>query len=230
MSFYSWRMPKKDPRIDAFIAQAADFAKPILTRIRKLVHATCPSVTETIKWGNPFYEHKGILLATPAFKQHCRLVFGKAGCSRERTGKNGCITTLPICPATKSDWLHQEGRRTQRSRNQSAFTPQTKGEKADHRAGLFSGGAPTEQKALATFENFRPSCQQEYVAWIVEAKREETRTSRIKRPSPGWPKEKRSTGSIMEAPRRGAGEKLRVRNARNVPTFSRWIREMSFGI
>ena len=70
-------MPKQDPRVDAYIARAADFARPILLRVRKLVHAACPDVIEAIKWGAPFYEHKGILLTTPAFKAHCALVFWK---------------------------------------------------------------------------------------------------------------------------------------------------------
>jgi hypothetical protein len=68
-------MSKKNPRVDAYIAEAADFAKPILLRLRQLVHAACPDVTETIKWGAPFYEHQGILICTPAFKKHCALVF-----------------------------------------------------------------------------------------------------------------------------------------------------------
>jgi len=68
-------MPKKDPRVDDYIAKSAGFARPILARIRKLVHAACPDVTETIKWNSPFYERKGILVCTPAFKQHCALIF-----------------------------------------------------------------------------------------------------------------------------------------------------------
>ena len=41
-------MGTKDPRIDGYIAKAADFAKPVLNHIRKLVHAACPDVEETI--------------------------------------------------------------------------------------------------------------------------------------------------------------------------------------
>ena len=70
-------MPKKDPRIDAYIAKSADFAKPILNRIRRLVHAACPQVEETIKWNSPFFLHQGIMLTMPAFKQHCSLIFWK---------------------------------------------------------------------------------------------------------------------------------------------------------
>ncbi|HEX7619154.1 MAG TPA: DUF1801 domain-containing protein, partial [Verrucomicrobiae bacterium] len=68
-------MPRRDPRVDAYIAKSADFAKPILNRLRKLVHAECPDVTETLKWNSPFFEHEGILIAMPAFKKHCALIF-----------------------------------------------------------------------------------------------------------------------------------------------------------
>ena len=41
-------MAKKDRRIDAYIASAAPFAQKILKHLRKLVHAGCPEVEETI--------------------------------------------------------------------------------------------------------------------------------------------------------------------------------------
>jgi len=41
-------MATKDPRIDAYIAKSAEFAKPILKHLRKVVHAGCPQVQETI--------------------------------------------------------------------------------------------------------------------------------------------------------------------------------------
>ena len=48
-------MPTKDPRIDAYIANSADFAKPILSHFRNLVHAACPQVEETLKWSCPHF-------------------------------------------------------------------------------------------------------------------------------------------------------------------------------
>src|ERR1035438_9469531 len=82
-------MPKRDPRVDDYIAKSADFAKPILNRFRKLIHAECPDVTETLKWNSPFFEHKGILIAMPAFKKHCALIFwkGKLFLSNDRRKK-----------------------------------------------------------------------------------------------------------------------------------------------
>ncbi len=68
-------MAKKDPRIDAYIGKAPEFAKPILLKLRKAAHAGCPQVEEGIKWSVPAYLHNGILCMTAGFKQHCMLVF-----------------------------------------------------------------------------------------------------------------------------------------------------------
>src|SRR5580698_4324760 len=95
-------VPNKDSRIDDYIARAADFAKPILTRIRKLVHVACPNAEETIKWSSPFYTYKGILTATPAFRKHCALIFwkGKLILGRERA-KYRRLTSLADLPSDK---------------------------------------------------------------------------------------------------------------------------------
>src|SRR6202012_1812409 len=42
-----------------------------------------------------------------------------------------------------------------------------------------SAALKKNKRALATFEKFPPSHKREYVDWITEAKREETRTKRI---------------------------------------------------
>lgn len=54
-------MSTKDKRIDAYIARKPDFAKPILNHLRKVVHEACPDVTETIKWGQPHFDYKGMM-------------------------------------------------------------------------------------------------------------------------------------------------------------------------
>ncbi len=44
-------MGKFDQRVDVnlYIEHAADFAKPLLEYLRRLVHSTCPEITQTIK-------------------------------------------------------------------------------------------------------------------------------------------------------------------------------------
>ena len=72
-------MEKFDSRVDAYIAKAAPFAQPILWHIREVVHQASPLITETIKWGFPFFEYKGAVCHMAAFKQHCAFGFWKAG-------------------------------------------------------------------------------------------------------------------------------------------------------
>jgi len=65
-----------DPRVDAYIARQADFAQPILAWLRARIHASCPEIEETIKWGRPAFYYKGRPLAgVAAFKAHAGFGF-----------------------------------------------------------------------------------------------------------------------------------------------------------
>jgi len=177
-------MGKKDPRVDAYIAQAADFAQPVLIRIRKLVHAACPEVTETIKWNAPFYEHKGILACAPAFKKHCALIFWKGKLIFEKEAQDlkkklRTMTSITDLPADKT--LRDYIQKAVAINEAGIKTPRAK-PKAKAKLMVpdyFLAALKKNKKALATFENFSPSCKREYIEWITEAKREETRASRI---------------------------------------------------
>src|SRR5947208_12690304 len=103
-------MSAKDPRIDAYIDKSADFAKPILKHVRKLVHAGCPDVEETTKWGAPFFMYHGILCMMAAFKGHCTFGFWRGklmkslkndGKADEAMGQFGRITSLVDLPKDK---------------------------------------------------------------------------------------------------------------------------------
>src|ERR1700761_7227532 len=67
-----------DPRVDAYIEKSAEFAKPVLEHIRKLVHEASPLITETIKWGFPFFEYYGPVCQMAAFKNHMAFGFWRA--------------------------------------------------------------------------------------------------------------------------------------------------------
>lgn len=176
-------MPNHDPRIDAYIAKSSDFAKPILNRVRKLVHKACPDVEETLKWNAPHFLHQGILVAMPAFKQHCALIFwkGRLFLDRDRKMKLRRLTSLSDLPSDKVLMAYLK----------QAIKLNTDGVKAPARSkasakkpvvvpGYFLTALKKNKKALAAFGNFPPSHKREYVDWIVDAKREETRARRIK--------------------------------------------------
>jgi hypothetical protein len=100
----------KDARVDAYIAHAAEFARPILTHLRGVVHAGCPAVTETIKWGHPYFEYKGVLCSMAAFSAHCAFGFWHAQMraatdgakASEAMGQFGRITRLADLPNESS--------------------------------------------------------------------------------------------------------------------------------
>ena len=104
-------MGKKDPRVDAYIEKAADFAQPILKHFRKVVHAACPGVEETMKWSFPHFDYRGEMMASmAAFKAHCSFGFWKASLLKAKhagltlprgggMGHLGKITSLKDLPS-----------------------------------------------------------------------------------------------------------------------------------
>jgi uncharacterized protein YdeI (YjbR/CyaY-like superfamily) len=184
-------MPKQDRRVDAYIAKSADFAKPILKHLRQLVHATCPKVEETIKWQFPTFIHEGMLCGMAAFKQHCTfgfwkhaLILDQSPANKEKAeqamGQLGRITSLSDLPRDRvlighiktAVRLNEQGIKVPRG-----FKPRRKAPVVappDLAAAL-----KRNQKASETFANFSPSHKREYVEWITEAKRKETRTKRL---------------------------------------------------
>jgi uncharacterized protein YdeI (YjbR/CyaY-like superfamily) len=180
-------MPTTDPRVDAYIKNANDFAKPILTRIREMVHAACPQAEEKIKWGMPFFDYKGqMMCGMAAFKAHCGLVFWKASLiegappngdrSRGSFGRLTSVKDLPskakftayIKAAMK---LNDEGITVKRAK--SGAKPAAKVPKE------LATALAKNKKATAAFEKFPPGQRREYCEWIDEAKREETKEKRV---------------------------------------------------
>ena len=178
-------MPSQDPRIDAYIAASAEFARPILEEIRKRVHAACPQVEETIKWGMPNFVHAGgILCGMAAFKQHASfgywkhaLVMGEA--ERDGMGSYGRLASMRDLPPRarmqadlkKAMRLNEDGVKPERRKPASKPVPEIPGDLA--------AALDKDKAAKATFDGFPPSCKREYIDWIVEAKREETRAKRL---------------------------------------------------
>jgi uncharacterized protein YdeI (YjbR/CyaY-like superfamily) len=130
-------MPDTDPRVDAYIAKSADFARPILTHLRKVVHEAAPEIQETIKWRMPHFDYKGMVCGMAAFKEHCAFGFWK-------------------------EKLVFEGEKVPVNGESAAM-------------GTFKRNA----KAKTALENFSPSQRREYVQWLTEAKRPETRAKRL---------------------------------------------------
>ncbi|MBV8603894.1 MAG: YdeI/OmpD-associated family protein [Pelomonas sp.] len=179
-------MATPDPRVDAYIAAAPEFARPVLERLRRQVHAACPEVAEHIKWGAPHFLLDGKMLChMAAFKAHCAFGFWRrAGAPTAEGephamgvyGRIDSVKGLP--PATR---IKADIRRAMTALRNGAGAPTAKRPpraRLDAPADLLAALAQAPA-ARRHFEAFAPSKQRDYVEWVLEAKRADTRAKRI---------------------------------------------------
>jgi len=171
-----------DPRIDAFIAKAQPFAQPILEHARALVHAAVPEAEETLKWSMPHFTINGKILAgMAAFKAHAAFFVHGAGRMGEGQGMGsfGKLTSVAdLPPDGQLAALLSKARDEIVSGAKPAKVAMTPKAEIPVPADLAAALA-ANPRAKATFDGFSPSCRREYLEWIVEAKREETRAKRL---------------------------------------------------
>lgn len=179
-------------QVDAYIAKSAAFAQPILKHLRALVHRGCPEVVETIKWSMPSFDYAGrILCHMAAFKAHCAFGFwhrdmekvvaadgARGGAAMGNFGRITSVDDLPadrtmlryIKEAAKLNAAGAPARpagTTRRARPEAKVPP------------ALVAALKKNKAAAAAFGKFSPSQRREYVEWITEAKREETRAQRL---------------------------------------------------
>lgn len=184
---------KKNPAFDAYIAKAKPFAQPILKKIRTLVHAAVPEVTEELKWSSPHFTYKGMFCGMAAFKEHCIFGFWKSpllkdiavpleGGGEGRLGDfRGRITSIDDLPSDAA--ITKLLKAAKKLNDEGAKVPGRRVTPAKDRVvtvpPVFLKAIKANKKAHAAFEKFPYSHKKEYVQWITEAKRDETRDRRI---------------------------------------------------
>jgi uncharacterized protein YdeI (YjbR/CyaY-like superfamily) len=180
-------MPTTDKRVDAYIKKAQPFAQPILTHIRRVVHAAVPDVQETMKWSSPHFDYKGIFCGMAAFKEHVGFGFWKAGLMKDilpgsglsAAGQFGKIASIKDLPNEKAlTRIIKFARKL--NDDEVKPPPMRKGPRpelkapADLRAALAKNS-----RAKATFDGFPPGQRRDYIEWVIEAKQAATRSKRI---------------------------------------------------
>ena len=182
---------RTDPRIDAYIAKSADFAKPVLRHLRKLMHEGCPEAEETLKWSSPAFLHRGkIICGMAAFKAHCTFgfwhkgmeeVLGKDGAKADTAmGSFGRITSLDGLPS-KRKLLGYIRKAAKLNESDVPGRPRPVGRPATPLPvpADLAAALKKNKPAAAVFERFSPGHRKEYIEWITEAKRDDTRAKRL---------------------------------------------------
>ncbi len=182
-------MATRDPRVDDYIAAAPPFARPILKHLRKVVHAACPGVEESIKWRMPAFTYNGQLMCgIAAFKSHATFGFWKASllvdqgfteAAGESLGHSGRLTSMADLPPdtrlTKmvraAAALNEQGINVKRPKAPPKPAPKT--------PAYMLAALKKNKNAIAAWKAFSPSHQREYIEWITEAKTDATRDRRL---------------------------------------------------
>ena len=177
---------KTDSRIDAYIAKAQPFARPILDHVRERVRAVVPDVEETLKWGAPSFVLDGkILLMMAVFKAHAALNFWRGQelrgneANADAMGQFGKLTAVGDLPSDEElDALICKAAELARS-VPAPRKPKHAPKPAPTLHPEFAAALATAPKAKEVLDGFPPSAQRDYLEWITEAKQEATRRKRI---------------------------------------------------
>ena len=190
-------MPSPNPKVDAYIAKSAPFAQPILNHLRELIHKACPDAQEEMKWSRPFFLHDGqILCNISAFKEHCSFGFWGAEMAKELAqdgviqdggmGSLGKITSLKDLPSDKQmlAYIRQAAKHIGEGKGENRIVAARRVAKPAPKADAqippeFAAALAKSKAAKAVFAAFSPSCKREYIEWIADAKKAETRDRRI---------------------------------------------------
>ena len=176
-----------DPRVDAYIEAAADFAQPVLQHLREQMHQACPDVRETMNWSMPFFVTAGRNLAfMAAFKAHCGFGFwhGDAVTGKDKGGGIGQFGRLTrIADLPKPAELRQLIKKAT-ALNAAGAKPARLARPAAQKAAPvipedLASALAVNEEASRHFSAMATSHQREYIDWIVDAKREETRHKRL---------------------------------------------------
>ncbi|WP_198137565.1 YdeI family protein [Terriglobus sp. TAA 43] len=181
-----------DSRIDAQIAKAPEYAKPILEHLRQMVHTAVPEAVEEVKWSRPFFTLNGENLCfMAAFKNYCGFGFWSPKMPEylqsqgmpkvEGAGSIGQIASVKDLPKELSKYVKYAAELIRKGEAGSAMEGRTrKGTRQEiELPDAFAALLKKSKSAKTNFEALPPSCKREYLEWITTAKKEETRDKRM---------------------------------------------------
>lgn len=168
-----------DSRIDAYIANAAAFAQPILKHVRVLAHTALPGLEETLKWGVPHFMIGGKnAVGMAAFKAHTAVIVHGEDAAGEGMGNLGKIASRAELPSDEELIARFKAAGAAIASGKSRRPPaRPKPEIA--MPDDFDRALDAAPMARATFDGLARSHRREYLEWITEAKREGTRARRL---------------------------------------------------
>ena len=171
-------------RIDAYIAKAAEFARPICSRLRDLIHEADGAIVEDWKWG-PNFNLEGMVCGIGAFKQHVTLHFFKGSLMKDPGKLFRDSADAKGSRSIKFTDVDEIDAKAVVAYVKQAVKLNVKGEKvavkkpaarlpADLKKALVADEAAGE-----FFDGLTPGYRRDFIEWVTTAKREATREKRV---------------------------------------------------
>ena len=174
-------------KVDAYLKKAPEYAKPICKKLRTLIRKADKRLEETVKWGAPTYEHNGLVCSFHAFKNYVGFWFHKGALLKDSKKK--------LLPGVTAHTMKNIKIASPKEIDERAFAALVKEATNLNAKGVkvkvtkkkppppppdLKRALAKNKKAKAIYEKFPPSHKREYVEWILEAKKRETREKRVK--------------------------------------------------
>ncbi|MCB0792148.1 MAG: DUF1801 domain-containing protein [Flavobacteriales bacterium] len=177
-------------RINSHIAEQDEWKRRLMVRLRQLIHQVDPGIEETWRWNGPHFDRNGIMLGMSAHKTCVSIWFHKGALLKdprrlfeplEKDEAKG----MRVYKLKESDAIDEK-----------AFTELVKQAVKLNEDGVkLSEAKPArktlvvppelesvlkkDQHAMTNWEGFSYSKKKDYIEWVTDAKREETRKRRI---------------------------------------------------
>ncbi|MFB9862360.1 DUF1801 domain-containing protein [Rufibacter immobilis] len=179
---------QSEEKIEAFFANAPAFAQPICAKIRQAIATADPALKPSWKWNAPVYEKAGagMVCAIGVFKQHVNLSFMQGVLLPD---PHQLFTSSQDAKAMRSVKFTeasqvQEPLLVEYLKAATQLKPGTAAKSAERNTIDLPDDlkqALTQAGQLENFEKMAYTHRKEYVRWVTEAKRAETRTSRLQK-------------------------------------------------
>ena len=177
-------------QINSFIAEQPEWQRRMMVRLRQLVHAADPEVEEVWRASTPAFDHDGPMVSLHAFKTCVSVWFHKGALLKDPHG------LFKLSEKDEERAVRKFKVNEGETINEKAFQDLVKQAVKLNEAGLKAVEPKVAKKEVALpaemesclrrdeeawehWERFSPSHKKEYVEWVNDARKDETRKRRI---------------------------------------------------
>ena len=170
-------------KVDAYLENLPAFAQAICIKLRTLILQADPAIKETWKWSAAVYEKNSMICAYSAFKQHVRLSFFQGAYLADEAKilmegeTNATMRSIKFTDVSQIDEAI-----LQKYVQEAVLLAPNNSQKPARELTLppdFATILEQHAPALQAFQKLSYTNRKEYVVWIEQAKKPETRARRL---------------------------------------------------